>query len=97
MMEKFDPEQQEIGALSLPDEDMVGWINVLREAGFSEQEMDTMLSQLNETYAKFKKRDRIIKKMHHVEETLRRNDGGQLSPEEREILKKQLEQSPEDE
>lgn len=40
-----------ITGLRIPDEDMSGWIKTLYEAGFSQEEMDKILSHLNQTYA----------------------------------------------
>lgn len=36
--------------IKIPDDDMGGWIKVLREENFLNEEIDVFLSFLNETY-----------------------------------------------
>lgn len=45
-MEKIE----HIEKVSIPDEDMRGWMETLREGGFSEEEMSAMMVYLNQTY-----------------------------------------------
>jgi hypothetical protein len=36
--------------IKVPDGDMMGWIEMLREGGFSNEEVDVILAFLNKTY-----------------------------------------------
>lgn len=41
---------EHIVSMRIPDSDIPGWMKTLREAGMSPEEIDHMLSRLNETY-----------------------------------------------
>ena len=51
MSEKIE---REIYKGKIPDDDMIGWIQSLREGGLTDKEIDEMLSKLNKTYAEKK-------------------------------------------
>ena len=55
-MKESNPEP-EIYKARIPDEDMVGWINTLKEAGFSEEEVDEIMTKLNFEYSRQKMSD----------------------------------------
>lgn len=53
MSEKFEVSPEKLGDKAyIPDSDMVGWIETLRELGLSQDEMDRMLANLNDAYKK---------------------------------------------
>ena len=45
--------------ITIPDDDMPGWMQTLREGGFSDAEIDSILSHLNSTYGGMKRREFI--------------------------------------
>ncbi len=81
---------EKIERMRIPDDDMAGWIQSLREGGFSDQEMDDILSHLNKTYAKAKGMDAIAaaKMVKEYEEYLKTIFNITLTEKEREILQK---------
>ena len=89
-MEELKP-GQEIGKARISDEDMVKWINTLKEAGFSESELDDMMSNLNFEYGRqkmSKEAQQVLSEtLDYWERDLRR---GKLTPTEKEYLKKHI-------
>ncbi len=43
-----EPPDEEIIGLSIPDDDLIGWQEVLVEAGFADDEIDMILHRQNE-------------------------------------------------
>ncbi|MEK7535752.1 MAG: hypothetical protein AAB590_01920 [Patescibacteria group bacterium] len=72
----------------IPDEDVVEWIRTLQEGGFSPQEIDIMMSNLNEEYLsqKFGKyiNEEVLKAITMAE----REHGRALDDEERKIFER---------
>lgn len=74
----------------IPDDDMVNWINTLREGGFTEEEIDEMMVYLNAEYAKAKGEEVVNKKIRKLEKEIRDNEGKILNYVERGRLKEEL-------
>ena len=53
-MKKFEsqPKTEKIEKIRIPDEDIGEWTRVLRGEGFSNKDIDSMLSHLNKEYAR---------------------------------------------
>lgn len=77
-----------IERIKIPDDDMPGWINTLREGGFSDNEIDTILTNLNKTYANIKNNQYIEKELSKMNEEIEKRRGYSLTDEEKESLKK---------
>jgi hypothetical protein len=50
MGEEFNPDVGHIEKLKIPDEDASGWVQALLEAGLAYEEVDEILTRLNEKY-----------------------------------------------
>lgn len=62
---------REVAGLSIPDDDMPGWIQQLHEMGLDQSEIDRILNHLNETYAKQKGAKRTLgKKDNFIRQTI---------------------------
>jgi len=86
--ENFFKKGAEIKA-SVPDDDMLGWIEALHTNGFSQKEIDDIMSHLNKEYRdqKYPVEDRIAEELKKLEEDLLKNHGKILSNEQREYLR----------
>ena len=71
-----------IEKLKIPDDDMNGWINTLMEGGFSQGEIDSILSNLNKTYDNLKKQELIEKEVSRIDAELFNRRGSGLTDEE---------------
>lgn len=82
---------EEITKLRIPDEDMPGWLQVLREGGFDDKEIDSILVYLNKTYRGLMGEQVIKEEIKEVEKYLQRKYKKYLNDEQREYLKKGIE------
>ena len=73
----------------IPDSDAMGWINTLTEAGFSEKEIDLMMSQLNKTYRAQKGEAFIEDELKKIEAVVHRS-GKSLTKEQKEYFRKTI-------
>ena len=83
--------KEKIERISIPDDDMPGWIQTLHEAGFSTNEIDSILVYLNDTYADIKTVENINKELARMEEEVRSRRGSGFTEEERESIRKGIE------
>lgn len=93
MKELFNKEQQKQKEYkaSIPDSDMSGWINTLRNGGFTEEEMNAILLFLNETYRKIKGPEIVEKKLKEIEKYIFEKCGRRLTSEQADNLRKGIE------
>lgn len=77
--------------ISVPDHDVPGWIQILREGGFTDQEIDSMLSNLNVTYREIKEGELVNKELGKMDEEIRNRRGTGLTEDEKELLRKGIE------
>lgn len=82
---------EKIEKVRIPDEDMPEWIKTLREGGFSDEEMDLILENLNPTYRKMKDPDFVEKELERLRKDLFEKIGRPLTREEIEHLRKSIE------
>ena len=87
--------ESEIYKASIPDDDMTGWIESLRLGGFSEQEVDDILANLNKTYARAKGVGLIEAELEKLENYLQQKHGRKITPEQREHLRQSIAERPE--
>lgn len=81
-----------IEKLSIPDEDMPGWIRTLHEGGFSQNEIDYILTGLNKTYSDMKKPEMIKMLIENVKRRVLIKTGRLLTPEQTQYLMKAIEE-----
>lgn len=83
-----------IEKISVPDSDMAGWIKVLMEAGFSEEERDEILINLNKTYrdAKLSREEQVRRMIKYFEDELYRKNKIIMRHYQRERVRKAIEQ-----
>jgi len=76
----------EVRGIGIPNEDVIGWLDALREGGLSESEIDKILSHLNQEYAERKAppevRTLFAREVERIEEEI----GRKLVPAERRAL-----------
>ena len=87
---------KDIGRVRIPNEDMPNWIQTLREGGFTDEEIDIILSNLNVEYRKTKNPNFVEEELNRLKEYLRKEHKRILSPEEIEYLRKSIENRLED-
>ena len=77
-----------IEKMRIPDDDMVGWMEILRSENFSEKEVDDILSHLNLTYRDMAHPDWIEKELDYVASCFKRDHGKELTEEQKERFRK---------
>ena len=78
--------------IKVPDQDVSGWIQVLREGGFSNEEIDILLAFLNKTYFLINKDPLINWVLKQEEEFIYSREKKFLNYEERRQYKVEIEQ-----
>ncbi len=89
--DKLRPGEKIIKA-SIPDEDVLGWMKVLREGGFTEQELDDFFSRMNDTYRKVKNVSFVENELKKIQQYLKERYGRVLNSKEIEYLKQGIEE-----
>lgn len=79
----------------IPDRYVPSWMQTLREGGFSDEEIDVMLSRLNVEYAKGRGIDVVEKELERIENDLLKTHERTLTKEQREYLRKSIADRPE--
>lgn len=77
--------------VSIPDDDVPGWLETLREGGFSESEIDSIMSHLNETYAGVKMNEAVEKELRKMDAEITNRRGTPLTDEEKKSLRAGIE------
>ena len=76
--------------MHIPNNDMPGWIEALRSSDLSEEEIKGVLSYLNQDYKKLI--NPAEKELEKLEKYLKENYNKTLSEEQRDYLRKQIEE-----
>jgi DNA-binding transcriptional MerR regulator len=89
-LHKFEGKVEKI---KIPDNDVLNWIKTLHEEGFSFEEIDLILKNLNETYKSKKEHSEfsIDKILNELEIYIYKNFKAVIKPEAKEIFKKIIE------
>ncbi|MDP2934642.1 MAG: hypothetical protein Q8N59_02685 [bacterium] len=96
--EKFRPKKGiEIVKARIPDEDLPGWIGTLKDGGFTQEEIDLVISGLNTTYLKERKPEMVERELVKLMREFREEKGTLLTPEEIDYLKAGIESRFKDE
>ena len=74
--------------ITIPDDDVSGWMQTLREGGFSEKEIDEILSHLNTTYLGFKNKEFVDGEYKKMNEEIKSKRGTGFTPAEEESIRK---------
>ena len=82
---------EHIAKISVPDENIPEWMNVLREGGMNEDEMDRILIHLNKTYGKLKAPFVIEREIEKIKEELVKEYKYHLNDEQEQLIRKGLE------
>lgn len=80
-----------IEKLEIADEHIPDWMQTLREGGFTDDEIDSMLSRLNKTYATQKNREYVNKELNKMDVEIQKRRGEPLTEEEKEGLRAGIE------
>lgn len=67
--------------LSIPDEDMTGWVDLFVANGFSREEMDVVFSHLNKNYARERLRKFLDEEVNAFLSSYENEARSKLSPE----------------
>ena len=95
-MKNENPSIEHIDKIRIPDSDMPGWLEVLRQPDsngnmLADEEIDQVLAQLNTTYADAKGIINIDEELARLEKYLREEHGRELTDEQRQYLRKGIE------
>lgn len=90
MQENMMPSEK-MEKINVPDEDVPGWLQTLREGGFTDVEINSIMSHLNETYAGFQKDVAVNKELEKMDGEIRARRGFSLSNEEKTKLREGIE------
>ncbi len=86
-MEELKPGQK-IEKVRIPSEDMVNWINTLKESGFSETELDNMMSGLNFEYGRLKSPEDVRQALDQTMRLVEKHPMYRsLTPEKKQMVK----------
>lgn len=90
--EKFGIKKNEqiVGA-RIPDEDLPGWIGTLKDGGFTQEEIDMIISGLNKKYLEERKPEMVERELVKIMKEFRKEKGTILTPEEIDYLKAGIE------
>ena len=73
--------------IRIPDEDIRGWMDALREGGFDFNEIDKILINLSNSFAELKLKERIEKELARGEEQYFQKTGQKLEERDKEGLR----------
>lgn len=68
-----------IERVRIPDDDAGNWLASLREGGFTDEEIDYIMSHLNQTYAEHKGIDIVEDELSRIEHYIFQKEGRRLS------------------
>jgi len=83
---------EQIAKISVPDDNIPEWMNVLRDGGMNEDEMDAILIHLNETYRNLKAPFIIEREIEKIKEALVKEYKYHLNNEQEQEIRKGLEE-----
>ncbi len=87
-------EGEKVVKIRIPDRDMSGWIETLRNGGLNDGQIDLILAHLNKTYAEQKgvfNEDIVDEEMKKLERHIFEIEGRGLTKEQRDYLRKGIE------
>ncbi len=82
------PSPEDIKRIRIPDEDAHNWIATLHEGGFSDEEIDHIMANLNATYAEHKGIDPIEEELKRIEERIYQQQKRRLTEDQKAYLRK---------
>jgi len=91
-MQKFG----KIEKMGIPDDDIAGWMESLREGGFSNEEIDSILEKTNLNYSKARHPNFIEDELEKIKTEFLKDHGKELTPEEIEYFRKGIKSRLED-
>lgn len=77
--------------ISIPDDDVAGWLEVFRELNMSPDEIDQTMSRLNKTYRVQKKKILAQNRLEEITNYLRNKYGRELTLFQKDELRKSIE------
>lgn len=90
MKKKFE-QIRSIKNISIPDDDVAGWMEVFRKLNMSPDEIDQTMARLNRTYRIQKKKELSELKLQEVIGHLRKNYNKELTQFQKDELRKSIE------
>jgi len=88
MKKSPEPRGGHIERISIPSDDAYQWIVTLREQGFSEEEVESVMLYLNEEFLNQKLGEIIEERLNRMNETTRERTGEEMTREKREVMRK---------
>lgn len=82
---------EKITKISIPDDNMSEWMNVLREGGLNEDEVDAILLHLNKTYRELKAPFIVECEIEKIKEGLIKEYKYYLNDEQEQLIRRELE------
>lgn len=87
---KHEQSTERITGLKIPDEDAQNWIDVFRNAGFSNEQVDEIMTRLNDTYMQRRFSDFIERELATVVTILESRAGKGLDENKKELLRQEI-------
>lgn len=87
---KEKPSRYNFENVRIPDSDVPGWINTLRELGMSQEEVDGFLSRLNLAYDDHLGGPFVESELNKIEQKTLEKRGTLLTEEEKEYFRKAI-------
>jgi hypothetical protein len=84
--------ESEIIGMSVPDSEVEGWIRTLQAGGFSQEEIDSIMSHLNETYLAAKEGPEFMEEYTQAVEYLEKKRGHKMANKDKAILRELVKQ-----
>jgi hypothetical protein len=78
--------------LSIPDDDLPNWMQVLREGGMTDDEINSIFCKTNKTWLEARLPELIEKELKKINDLKKKQNGIGLIGEEREYFRKAIEQ-----
>ena len=90
MKKEFFKSAEKIEKVRVADEDGLDWINLLKSEGFSNQEIDSIMSGLNKTYRQKLRPNFVAEELEKIKAAFEKKTGRNLNNEQIEYFKKGL-------
>ena len=90
-MKKFEgPPTEHITRIRIPDDDAMNWMQAYREMGFSTEQIEAVMTRLNDTYLKQRFGEFIDAELQDALDEIEKKHGKPVGEESREWLKGRL-------
>lgn len=86
----MNPGIEKITKITIPDEDMRGWIETLFKEGFKQEEIDLILGHLSKEYARIRGIDSVEKRLTDFKKYFLEEHGKTMTLEQEEYFRRNI-------